>query len=409
MPTIVPKTTPSKAHTELPSIPLCIPEIRGNEKEYVTSCIETGWVSSVGTFVDKFEQQFADYLGAKHAIAMSSGTAALHIGLQLIGIQPNDEVLVSSLTFIATANAIRYMNAWPVFVDAESTYWQMDPQKLEDFIKKECVYRNGKLVNRTSQRRVGAILPVHILGHPCNLDEIRDIAERYNLPLIEDAAEALGTKYLNKLVGNDSELACFSFNGNKIMTTGGGGMLVTNNDHIAEKSRYYSTQAKDDPVEYIHEEVGYNYRLNNLQAALGYAQLEQLPDFITTKRQIAKTYTEAFGEIPGLSSHPEAIWAYHTHWLYTFLIDERLFGCDSRTLLRHLSNANIQTRPLWQPMHLSPAHKKCQSYYCEISEDLYKKALSLPCSVGLCKADQNRVIDTVLSIAQNKGLECSKV
>ncbi len=401
MPTIVPKTIPSNTDTEPPFIPLCIPEIRGNEKEYITSCIETGWVSSVGPFVDQFEQQFANYLGAKHAIAMASGTAALHIGLQLLDIHPNDEVLVSSLTFISSANAIRYINAWPVFMDAEPQHWQMDPQKLTDFIEKECIYRNKQLLNRTTQRRIGAILPVHILGHPCNLNEIRSIAQSYNLPIIEDAAEALGTKYLNTPIGSDSDIACFSFNGNKIMTTGGGGMLVTNSDKIAERARHLSTQAKDDPVEYIHDEIGYNYRLTNLQAALGCAQLEQLPQYIKTKRQIAKTYTEAFKDIPGLRPHQEADWAYHTNWLYTLLIDDQLLGYSSRTLLAQLAKASIQTRPLWQPIHLSPAHAKSQSYHCQTAETLYQQALSLPCSVGLSSTDQNRVIQAFQEFKPN--------
>lgn len=399
---------PSNTDTALPFIPLCIPEMRGNEKEYVASCIETGWVSSVGSFVDKFEQQFAKFLGAKHAIAMASGTAALHIGLQLANIHPQDEVLVSTLTFIASANAIRYIGAWPVFIDADPQHWQMDSQKLTDFIQKECIYRNNQLINRNTHRRIGAILPVHILGHPCNLDEIKKIAQNYNLPVVEDAAEALGTRYLNMPVGNDSEMACFSFNGNKIITTGGGGMLVTNNRELAQKARHLSTQAKNDPVEYIHDEVGYNYRLTNLQAALGCAQLEQLPEYITTKRQIAKAYTEAFKNIPGLYPHTEAPWAYHTHWLYTLLIDDRLFGYSSRTILTRLDKANIQTRPLWQPMHLSPAHAKSQSYHCQTAERLYQQALSLPCSVGLSQEDQCRVIQTLLALQKQRPSKLQK-
>ena len=281
-------------------IPLCVPEIRGNEWKYIKECLDTNWVSSVGPFVDRFEQELAAYVGTKHAIATVNGTAALHIALLVAGVQPDDEVLVSTLTFISPANAIRYVGAWPVFIDAEPDYWQMDPQKVVDFLDKECQWRDGALYNKITGRRVKAIIPVHILGHPCDMDPILEIVRKYELLVIEDATEALGAKYKDRMVGHLGDIACFSFNGNKIITTGGGGMIVTDNEAWARKAKYLTTQAKDDPVEYIHNEIGYNYRLTNVQAAMGVAQLEKLEEHIASKRRIAKTYTQAFKDIPGL-------------------------------------------------------------------------------------------------------------
>lgn len=381
--------------SEQPPIPLSVPEIRGNEWEYIRTCLETGWVSSVGAFVDRFERQVAEYTGAQYAIATMNGTAALHVALLIAGVQPDDEVLVSDLTFIASANAICYAQAWPVFIDAEPRYWQMDPQKLADFLQRECAFQNGHLQNKSTGRRIRAILPVHILGHPCDLDAIRHIARQYDLPMVEDAAEALGTKYKTQAIGATADIACFSFNGNKIITTGGGGMIVTNRADWANRARYLTTQAKDDPVEFIHGEIGFNYRLSNIQAAMGCAQLERLPDCIRAKQRIAKTYTDVLSPLPGLHPHPTSPWAFHTHWLYTLRVDPNAFGTDSRTLQSIMHEKNIQTRPLWQPMHLSPAHAKSQAYHCDTAEKLYRESISLPCSVSLSGTDQQRVIETI--------------
>jgi perosamine synthetase len=375
-------------------IPLSVPEIRGNEWKYIKECLDTGWVSSVGSYVDQFEKALASYVGTKHAVATVNGTAALHTALLVAGIQPDDEVLVSTLTFIAPANVIRYVGAWPVFIDAEPNYWQMDVDKVINFINKECAWHEGELKNKNSNRRVRAILPVHVLGHPVDIDPLLEIARKYDLTVIEDATESLGAKYKDRMVGNLGDIACFSFNGNKVITTGGGGMVVTNNEAWSQKAKYLTTQAKDDPIEYIHNEIGYNHRLTNIQAAMGCAQMEQLPNYIDTKRKIAATYTKELRSISELIVMNEAEWAFSIFWMYTVLINDKN-GNNSRTLLNYLATQKIQARPLWQPLHLSQAHAGSQHYHCEVAEWLNRTALSLPCSSGLSENQLARVIDVV--------------
>ena len=371
--------------------PLCEPEIRGNEWKYIKECLDTNWVSSVGTFVDRFEQMVADYVGVKHAVATVNGTAALHIALLVAGVKADDEVLVSSLTFIAPANAVRYLGAWPVFIDAEPDYWQMDPQRVVDFLEQECAWAAGELRNKTTGRRVKAILPVHILGHPVDLDPILAAARKFGLAVIEDATEGLGAKYKGQMVGHLGDIACFSFNGNKLITTGGGGMVVTDNKEWVQRTRHLTTQAKSNPVEYIHDEIGYNYRLSNIQAAMGVAQMEQIDDYIDDKRRIAAAYSEGLDGLAGIEPMRQASWAESVFWLFTVLVDETKYGLNSRALLKKLDEAGIQTRPLWQPMHLSPAHADLKPFDCPVANQLYQDGLSLPCSVGLGES-QRRVV-----------------
>ena len=377
------------------SIPLCVPELRGREWDYIKECLDTNFVSSVGPFVDRFERDIAGYLGARHAVATVNGTAALHMALLVAGVRPEDEVLVSTLTFIAPANAIRYVGAWPVFIDAEPDHWQMDPALVADFLEHRCELKNGELRNKASRRRVRAILPVDLLGHPVDMDPILELARKYGLLVIEDATEGLGAQYKNRHVGRLGDISCLSFNGNKIVTTGGGGMLVTDNADRAARAKHLTTQAKDDPIEYVHGSVGYNYRLVNVLAAMGCAQLEQLDAYVESKRRIAAAYSRAFAGLPGVSPMREAEWAGSTFWLYTVLIDERAFGMDSRALLRRLNESGIQCRPLWQPLHMSPAHADGQRCKGGVAESIWSRALSLPCSVGLSPDDQQRVIDAV--------------
>jgi perosamine synthetase len=386
-------------------VPLSVPVLRGNEWKYVKDCLDTGWVSSVGSYVDRFEQGIAMCVGARFGIATSSGTAALHVALQVVGVEPDDEVLVSTLSFIAPANAVRYLRAWPVFIDAEPRYWQMDVEKVETFLRSECVWRDHALYNRSTGRRVRAILPVHILGHPCDLDALRHLARTYELRIVEDATESLGAKYKGSALGALGDVACFSFNGNKLLTTGGGGMLVTQQEDWAQKAKYLTTQAKDDGVEYVHGEIGYNYRLTNLQAAVGCAQLEQLEQFVAIKRRLAGRYRTALESFPSVQVMSEAPWATSSFWLYTILVESAITGIDRHALRRLLGQRRIETRPLWQPLHRSPAHLGAQAYQCAIADRIQEQALSLPSSVNLTDAEQDRVIEelrTALTVPSSK-------
>lgn len=380
------------------AIPLCEPAIGGNEWVYVKECLDTGWVSSVGAFVDRFERSVADAAETTHGVATVNGTSALHIALLVAGVQPDDEVLVSSLSFIAPANAVRYAGAWPVFIDVDPRYRQMDTAKAIEFLTGACDWRSGGLYNRATGRRVRAVLPVHILGHPVDVEPLIEVARRFGLPVIEDATESLGARYRGRAVGHLGTIACFSFNGNKLVTTGGGGMIVTDDASLAARARYLTTQAKDDPVEYVHQAIGYNYRLTNIQAAMGVAQMEQLPAFVAAKRRIAAGYAEGLADVPGLAPMEEADWADSAWWMYTVRVDEAEFGLSSRALMHQLAARRIQTRPLWQPLHRSPAHADAPVMPCPVADDVWAHALSLPCSVGLTAAAQAAVIDAVLEL-----------
>lgn len=378
-----------------------MPEIRGNEWRYAKECLETAWVSSVGSYVDQFERLVAEAAGTKYAVATVNGTAALHVALLVAGVQPDDEVLVSTLTFIAPVNAIRYVGAWPVFIDAEPDYWQMDPARVEEFLTRECARMSGKLVNKKTGRRVSAILPVHVLGHPVDMDPVLVLARQFDLRVIEDATEGLGARYKERPLGQLGDIGCFSFNGNKIITTGGGGMLVTNRSDWAERAKYLTTQAKDDPVEYVHGAIGYNYRLTNVQAAIGCGQMELLTEYVAKKRQIARRYSEAFGGLAGITPMREAPWAQSTFWLYTVLVDPSTTGSSSRDLLAALGAKKIQSRPLWQPIHQSAAHRNAGAFHCPVAESLAQCALSLPCSVGLLASEQERVIEEMHELVRS--------
>jgi perosamine synthetase len=381
-------------------IPLSVPFIAGNEWTYVKDCLDTTWVSSVGSYVDRFEQMVAGVVGTKHATAVINGTSALQIALLLAGVEPDDEVLVSTLTFIAPVNAIRYIGAWPVLMDADPIYWQMDAAKTVDFLQRGCSWRDGALWNRTSGRRVRAVLPVHVLGHPVDMDPITEAASRFGLSVVEDATESLGARYKERPVGHLGDAACLSFNGNKLFTTGGGGMIVTDHSDWATRAAYLTTQAKDDPIEYEHGEIGYNFRLTNVLAAIGCAQIEQSDQFLAAKRRIAGRYNEALSDIPGIAPMAEAAWASSAWWMYTVLVDEAIYGADSRSLLRRMGESGVQCRPLWQPMHRSKAHIGAQAYRIEIADQLHARALSLPCSVGLSEEDQGRVITLLREYAK---------
>jgi perosamine synthetase len=368
-------------------VPLAAPSLGPDDLAAIQQCLEGGWVSTASPYVDQFERSFSSVLGVKHAVATASGTAALHLALLVCGVKPDDEVIVSTLSFIAPANAIRYVGAWPVFIDAEPNYWQMDPQKLSDFLTRDCEFSNGVLRNRHSGRRVIAILPVHILGHPCDIETIAGLARKYGLRLIEDASESLGARYRSQSAGSFGDAACFSFNGNKVITTGGGGMLVTNDERLAARAGYLSLQARDEPSEYIHGEIGYNYRMVGILAALGCAQLQRLGEHVRRKRVIAAAYAHGLTGVPGVELPRQSPDVESTFWLYTAAFDEGVFRRSSRELIRQLASLNVQARPLWQPLHMSPPHRAAYHVDCSVSERLYRDAVSLPCSPDISDED----------------------
>jgi len=382
-------------------IPLCAPSIGSAELELVTDCVKSGWVSSIGSYVDRFEKKLARATNTEFAVATSSGTAAIHLALIATGVKPGDEVLVSNLTFIAPVNAITYVGAHPVLVDAESQHWQMDFDLVERFLEHDCKRCDGTLVNKLSGRRIRGLLVVHILGHPVDMKRAIRLSRRFNLVLIEDATESLGAVYNGARVGGFGDVGCLSFNGNKLLTTGGGGMLVTNNERVAKNARYLSTQAKDDPIEYIHSDVGFNYRLTNIQAALGVAQSDRLDEFVEKKREIAQKYSEAFATIPGIEVPMESPYVESAFWLYTILINDEEYGMSSRDLLQSLHDLGIQCRPLWQPIHLNSPYTSAQTLGTDISIDLQSRAISIPCSVGISEKEQMKVIRSIISLSNS--------
>ena len=382
-------------------IPLSVPHIAGREQEYVEQCLHTGWVSSTGSFVDRFESALASRAGRSFGVATINGTSALHLALLAAGVGRGEEVIVPALTFIAPANAVHYVGANPVFIDVEPDFWQLDVGLVEQFLRESCVHRADGVFSKRSGSKVSAIIPVHILGHAVDMAPLLTLAGEFGLAVIEDAAESLGATYDGKPVGGLGDIGCFSFNGNKIVTAGGGGMLVTDNADWARRAKHLSTQSKWDPLEYVHDEIGYNYRLTNIQAAVGCAQLEQLDRFVDAKRKIAEIYNQGFCGVEQIRTMREASSVFSTFWLYTVLINSP-GGMDRRSIMRELQARGIQSRPLWQPLHLSPAYAGEADYFCPVAASLYECALSLPSSVGLAQspASLDRVISVVLDCVQ---------
>jgi perosamine synthetase len=381
-------------------VPLCVPELGGNEWRYVKECLDSTFVSSAGPFVERFEQMMAARLGAQGAVATSSGTAALHVALIVAGVQPGDEVLVPSLTFIAPVNAIRYVGAVPIFIDAEPRYWQMDVAAARRYLQTECERDGATVRNRISGRTVRAMVPVHLLGTPVDFDPLAALAHEFGLVTIEDATESLGAEYRGRPVGRLGDVGCFSFNGNKVITAGGGGLIVTDRQDWADRARYLTTQAKDHPSEFVHGEVGFNYRLPAIQAALGCAQAERLDVHLQAKRAIATRYRVALDGVPGLTTMAEPSYAASAFWMFTVLVDEARFGCGSRDMIAQLDRDRIQARPLWQPNHRSAAHADAPARPCPVADRLFEQAVTLPSSSGLTEADQQRVIESIARAAR---------
>ena len=381
-------------------IPLSVPSLNGNEMKYVKECIDSEWVSSAGKYVNLFEEKVAEFTGSKYAIACVNGTAAIQVSLRLAGVSPGDEVIVPTLTFIASVNAINYNNAMPIFMDADN-YYNIDSEKTIDFIKNETVYERGFTYNKKTNKKISAIIPVHVWGNACRLDELIDLCNKQNITIVEDAAESLGTfynsgKFKRKKTGTVGKLGCLSFNGNKIITTGGGGMILTDDELLAEKSKYLSTQAKDDPIRYVHDEIGYNLRLTNIQAALGVAQLEQLPTILKRKKEIYDFYQSAIKNIEGLLLSKVPVYANNNHWLNILQINNKVYNEDRESLMEKLEKNKIQSRPVWKLNHEQKPYKDCQTYKIEKASSLVKDSLCLPSSANLSNENLNKVV-TVLN------------
>lgn len=356
------------------------PTFTGNEWAFVKDCLDTGWVSSVGRYVDLFERLVAEYTGVKYAVAVSNGTAALHLCLKLVGVSQGHEVLVPSLTFVATANAVVYCGAVPHFVDSELGTLGMDPDALELYLEEIAEVLPEGCVNKRTGRMIKAVIPMHTFGHPVRLDALSEVCSKYRITLIEDAAEALGSFYQGKHVGHWGVLSALSFNGNKIITTGGGGMILTNNEELGKRAKHLTTTAKlPHPWLFIHDEVGYNYRLPNLNAALGCAQMEQLPKFLRLKRALSERYIQAFANLEEVTLVTEPNLAKSNYWLNTLILDERV--ADLRDRILELTNRNgISTRPIWTLMHKLPMYMECPRMEVPVAELLEKCVLNIPSS-----------------------------
>jgi perosamine synthetase len=368
-------------------IPLSVPSINGNEWKYIKECLDTEWVSSAGKYVDLFEEKVAEYTGAKHAIACVNGTAALQVSLRLAGVEPGHEVIAPTLTFIAPINAISYIGASPVFMDADE-YYNIDSEKTIRFIKNETEFRDGNTFNRKTGKRISAIVPVHIWGNACWLDELFEICTNRNITIVEDASESLGTVYSSgifkgKHTGTIGRLGCISFNGNKIITAGGGGMILTEDDALAHKAKYLTTQAKDDAVRYVHNKIGYNFRLTNIQAALGVAQLEQLNIIIEKKKHIYNKYKDLFASHDGLSLSEVPGYAINNHWLNVLQIDETSSIETPETIMNKLKDKKIQSRPVWYLNSMQIPYKNHQTFEITNAKRLVKLSLCIPSSYSL--------------------------
>lgn len=364
-------------------VPLHEPTFVGNEWAYVKECLDTGWVSSVGKFVDRFEEDLAAYTGVKRAIAVVNGTAALHICLKLAGVEQGDEVLIPALTFVATANAVTYCGAIPHFADCEERTLGLDPVTLGLYLEEIAEVDTRGCINRKTGRRMKAVVPMHTFGHPVDLDSLLEVCRRFRLELIEDAAESLGSYYKGRHTGNWGRLSALSFNGNKVVTTGGGGAILTNDEELGRLAKHITTTAKvPHRWEFNHDMVGYNYRLPNLNAALGCAQLEQLPEFVNRKRALAQQYLKTFAGLDGVSFVTETNFATSNYWLNTLLLDES-YAHERDAVLKATNDADIMTRPAWTPMHQLPMFADAPKMELPVTDSLAARLINIPSSATL--------------------------
>lgn len=380
-------------------INLSVPNLSMDILENLKECLESGWVSTGGRFIPEFETKVKNYMKTKFAAGVQSGTAGLHMSLQVLGVQRDEEVFVPTLTFIAAVNPTTYLGANPIFIDCDDSLC-MDPIKLEKFCSEECDFKEGVLVNKKTNKKIRALVIVHVFGNMADMEKIMDIAKKYNLRVLEDATEALGTyytegRYKGKYAGTIGDIGVLSFNANKIITTGGGGMVVGDNEELVEKVRFLSSQAKKDTLYFIHDEIGYNYRMLNLQAALGTSQIDQLESFIETKIKNYEIYKEELEKIEGLEILPFVEGIRANHWFYSLKIDKEKYGIGRDELLQKLVDAGIQTRPIWGLIHQQKPYSTCQSYEIEKALYYYDRILNLPCSSNLTEKEVYQVIQKI--------------
>jgi aminotransferase in exopolysaccharide biosynthesis len=368
-------------------IPLSVPNLSGNEWKYVKQCLDDGWISSVGNFVDQFENILSDYVGSKYAIACMNGTAGLHISLLVSEITQNECVIVPNITFIATLNAIKYVGATPILIDVDPDTWQMNLDLLDNFLSNNTYFIDQKCINKKNNKVIKAIMPVHVLGNICDIDKLLKIAKKYNLQIIEDSTESLGSKFNGKYAGTFGDFGVFSFNGNKIISTGGGGMIITDNKEYALKAKHLTTQAKSNKIEYIHDEIGYNYRLVNVLAAIGVAQMEQLDGILESKAKIDSFYRNELKGVGDIQFQKVNTNVSPNNWLFTFKTNKM------RKLLDYLNSNDIISRPFWVPMNqLTMFQNEQYIFEQDNSTHLYNSCISIPCSSGISQEDMETVI-----------------
>jgi len=363
------------------------PHMSGEEQKYIKEAFDQNWIAPLGPNVDSFEKSVSEYCGVKYAAALSSGTAAIHLALIILGVKPGDEVIASSFTFSGTVNPVAYMGATPVFVDSEKETWNMDPNLLEQAVKDR--FKKGK--------RLKAIIPVHLYGMPANMEEILSIAEKYEIPVVEDAAEALGSRYQKRPAGSFGRIAILSFNGNKILSTSGGGMLLSDDEEITTQARFLSTQARDRAPYYQHSKIGYNYRMSNILAGVGRGQMEVIDERVKQRRYNHFFYQKQLQSIEGIKILTEPNDAYFSnHWLTSILIDPVKTGTSNHLLMEKLEIHNIEARYLWKPMHLQPVFSDAPAYVNGTAEELFKQGLCLPSGSSMTEQDRARVMEVML-------------
>lgn len=382
-------TEPLAGHPAPDRIHLSPPHLTGEEEAFVVDALRSNWVAPLGPHVDAFEREFADAVGAGHGAALSSGTAGLHLALRLAGVEAGDEVFVSSFTFVASANPVLYLGAKPVFIDSEETSWNMDAALLAEALESRA---------RSRRPLPAAVIIVHLYGQTADLDPIVRSCRRWGIPLIEDAAEALGAEYRGRSPGTFGTAGVFSFNGNKIITTSGGGMLVSADEVFVARARKLASQARDRAPWYQHSEAGYNYRMSNLLAGVGRAQLRALGERVAARQAVFGRYQAALSDVPGVTMQPEAPWGKHSRWLTSILIDPREAAADRETLRRALDRENIECRPLWKPLHIQPLFRTCETVGGSVSEGLFRNGLCLPSGSNLGIPDQERIIEVILKV-----------